>query len=67
MITTWDELYENQEQRYRYYVNCKSCQDQHWTDDIHILDVEEDDFGRDVVEFICPETNCDSMAWVYKQ
>lgn len=67
MITTWDELYENQHHQYRYYVHCSKCSERrHWMEAVQLVDFGSDDEGRDIVEFVCPETKYNSVAWVYK-
>ena len=55
------------EQEYLYFfVRCKSCGDYHYTDKIHIDDIEEDIQGRDLVYFNCPNTNNTSSSLIYK-
>ena len=37
----------------RYKVYCEWCQDWHYTDEVEVLNVEEDIQGRDVLHFEC--------------
>lgn len=49
----------------RYYVICKECSENHRTDTIELLNVEEDIEGRDVVFFVCPVTEIETKSLVY--
>jgi hypothetical protein len=40
-------------QNHRYKVYCEWCSDWHYTDEVEILNVEEDIQGRDVLHFEC--------------
>lgn len=49
----------------RYVVVCNQCGERHFTDEVKCVNVEEDDFGRDVVYFVCPETGKQARSNVH--
>lgn len=38
-------------------VYCEHCQDFHLVDEVECLNIEEDIQGRDLITFLCPETD----------
>jgi hypothetical protein len=50
-----------------FYVRCAECQDRHDVDKVEFLDVEEDYMGRDIMHFVCSETQEESKSLVYKE
>ena len=48
------------------YVRCPNCLQEHFTDEVEFLDIEEDMIGRDVMTFVCPETFLDAKSVVYR-
>jgi hypothetical protein len=50
-----------------FYVHCAECQNKHSVEDVEFLDVEEDYVGRDIMHFVCPETQNESKSLVYKE
>jgi hypothetical protein len=50
-----------------FYVRCAECQEQHYVDEVELLNVEEDIIGRDIMYFVCPETAMYSKSLVYKE
>lgn len=40
----------------QHFVRCTKCGHYHYTEDLRIENVEEDEIGRDVVTYICPDT-----------
>jgi hypothetical protein len=51
----------------RMYVKCKECGEEHNSDEVRCLDIEEDFEGRDVITFVCPETGNETKSLVYRQ
>lgn len=45
-------------------VYCPKCGEQHKTQDLEFLGIEESIEGWDVLEYICPETNEEAKAVV---
>jgi hypothetical protein len=50
-----------------FYVHCAECQNKHSVEDVEFFDVEEDYVGRDIMFFVCPETQNESKSLVYKE
>jgi hypothetical protein len=50
-----------------FYVICSECHEQHCTDEVEFLDVEEDNVGRDVMYYVCPEKMKETQSLVYKR
>lgn len=53
--------------QYRYIVICTECSEEHLTNKIEVLNVEEDMQGRDVAYFMCPVTNSETKSLVYRK
>jgi hypothetical protein len=53
--------------RTTFYVRCAECQDRHDVDKVEFLDVEEDYMGRDIMHFVCSETQEESKSLVYQE
>lgn len=54
---------ENQDLYMKVY--CQYCQEYHSTDEVEFVNIEEDIYGRDVMTFICPETQETTSSNVY--
>lgn len=50
----------------RIYVQCTSCGEEHYGEEIVVENVEEDFFGRDNVTFKCPVTGNLVKSLVYQ-
>ena len=50
-----------------FYVHCAECQNKHWVNDVEFLNVEEDYMGRDIMHFVCPETEGETSSLVYRE
>lgn len=46
-------------------VLCSKCNDQHFSDEVKFLNVEEDVLGRDVFYYECPVTLEETSSLVY--
>lgn len=51
----------------KFTVMCSECADEHYTDEVQFLNVEEDIQGRDIGYFICPVTSTETKSLVYKR
>ena len=51
----------------KYIVKCPECGENHFTDEVEFLNVEEDFHGRDVMHYICPVTDTNTKSLVYKK
>lgn len=49
------------------FVKCTKCGEEHYSDEIEVENVEEDIMGRDVLTFVCPETNNTTESLVYSK
>ena len=47
------------------YVECSACDCRHVVGEVKFVNIEEDFFGRDLMTFICPETNEEAKSLVY--
>ena len=47
-------------------VRCTQCNDEHFTEDVEMLNVEEDMQGRDVAFFECPMTGEVTKSLVFQ-
>ena len=52
---------------FKFVVHCAECQNRHSVDEVEFLDVEEDYIGRDIMHFVCPETQQKTQSLVYKE
>ena len=48
-----------------YIVICTECSEEHDTESVKFLNVEEDIQGRDIMYFECPVTNLEARSLVY--
>jgi hypothetical protein len=48
-----------------YIVQCRECGEEHDTEKVHFVNVEEDIQGRDVFTFVCPKTELTTASLVY--
>ena len=48
-----------------FIVVCTECSEEHSTESIKFLNVEEDIQGRDIMFFVCPVTNLEARSLVY--
>ena len=46
-------------------VHCTCCGDDHLVKDVEFMNVEEDLYGRDVLEFRCPDLGTSTKALVH--
>lgn len=51
---------------YQFIVMCHECSQEHFTNEVEFLNVEEDVHGRDVMYFLCPVTGTEEKSYVYK-
>ena len=49
----------------KFIVVCTECSEEHSTESIKFLNVEEDIQGRDIMHFECPVTNLEAKSLVY--
>jgi hypothetical protein len=49
----------------QFIVICKECSEEHITNEIEFLNIEEDIQGRDIMHFVCPITKQDTKSPVY--
>lgn len=49
----------------KFIVVCTECSEEHSTESIKFLNVEEDIQGRDIMFFVCPVTNLEARSLVY--
>ena len=47
------------------YVKCKGCGEDHSSDQVKFLNIEENDLGQDVLYFVCPVTGEETSSLVY--
>lgn len=45
-------------------VQCKECGEQHDTEEVKFVNIEEDIQGYDVLTFVCPATGNETTAYV---
>jgi len=50
---------------FRCIVKCPKCGQEHFTDEVSFLNVEEDFYGRDVFHYLCPETGETTSSLVF--
>jgi len=50
-----------------FIVVCTECSEEHDTESIKFLNVEEDIQGRDIMFFVCPVTNLEARSLVYAE
>ena len=48
-----------------FIVVCTECSEEHSTESIKFLNVEEDIQGRDIMFFVCPVTGLEAKSLVY--
>jgi len=48
-----------------FIVVCTECSEEHSTESIKFLNVEEDIQGRDIMFFVCPVTGLETKSLVY--
>jgi hypothetical protein len=48
-----------------YIVQCRECGEDHGTENVQFVNVEEDIQGRDVFTFVCPKTGLTTASLVY--
>ena len=48
-----------------WYVLCSACDDNHYSDEVMVENIEEDFQGRDVVTFRCQASNTIQESLVY--
>lgn len=53
------------EMRFEYTVKCPQCGEEHLTEEVEFLNVEEDMEGRDVFYYVCPVTKEKTQSLVY--
>ena len=51
----------------RFIVKCPECGQEHETEEVKFLNVEEDIQGRDVFYYVCPVTEKETKSLVYKE
>ena len=51
----------------RLVVKCPECGQEHETEEVKFLNVEEDIQGRDVFYYVCPVTEKETKSLVYKK
>lgn len=49
-----------------WYVLCSACDDNHYSDEVMVENIEEDIQGRDVVTFRCQASNTIQESLVYR-
>lgn len=49
------------------FVMCKECGEQHTSEEVQGVDIEEDFEGRDVLMFVCPVTGKETKSLVYRK
>ena len=49
----------------QFIVICRECSEEHITNEIEFLNIEEDIQGRDIMHFVCPITKQDTKSPVY--
>lgn len=47
------------------YVVCSACECRHDVDEVEFVNIEEDFCGRDLMTFVCPETEEEAKSLVY--
>ena len=50
-----------------FIVVCTECSEEHSTESLKFLNVEEDIQGRDIMFFVCPVTNLEARSLVYAE
>lgn len=48
-------------------VRCKECGEEHTSDEVKSLNIEEDEMGRDIVTFECRVTNRITTSLVFQE
>ena len=51
----------------KFVVKCSECGEEHDTQEVEFINVEEDIQGRDVFYFVCPITQRETSSFVYKE
>jgi hypothetical protein len=51
----------------RFIVVCRECSEEHTTEEVEFLNVEEDMQGRDVMFYVCPVTQTQTSSLVYRK
>ena len=51
----------------RFIVKCTRCGEDHTTEEVKPLNVEEDIQGRDIFYFVCPVTNEEAQSFVFRK
>jgi hypothetical protein len=49
----------------KFIVICRECSEEHITNEIEFLNIEEDIQGRDIMHFLCPITKTETKSLVY--
>lgn len=50
----------------RMFVLCDKCGGMHYPDNVEFVNIEEDFQGRDLMTFVCPETQETTKSLVYR-
>lgn len=48
-------------------VICSECSEEHLTNEVEFVNIEEDIQGRDLMYFVCPVTKTETKSLVYKK
>lgn len=48
-----------------FIVKCRECGEEHDTEKVRFLNIEEDFQGRDVMTFVCPKTGTSTSSLVF--
>ena len=52
---------------YSFVVKCLECNDEHLTNEVKCVNIEENMYGEDVLYFICSVTDTITQSRVYRQ
>jgi hypothetical protein len=58
---------EGQKMNEQFIVKCPECGQEHNTEKVQFLNVEEDIQGRDIFYYVCPITQKETKSLVYKE
>ena len=53
--------------KYKYFVVCKFCGEQHYSTEIILHNIEENERGEDVVTYYCPNTGEETKSLVHRE